>query len=245
MENPPPLVDLWVKGRYKKNRCASGSAIMGLIGSKRKAYTTIGDVVNLAARMEKVCSSGSVLIDDFTLEGVRNFVEYRPMKDLSLSEVVDGKTESRLEELHQKLNEAADDKEKALLYHEIGKLHVSLDEIHEALGYLEKSLHLEPDNVDLKVAFAEATMQREEKEKLKVKGKKNRVSVYEVTGLKDVLLDREKIPASLYDKYHHILDRIDVPEEVILPIEALDGSIGHSKTVAFLSYAIASEIGLA
>ena len=224
---------------------ASGSAIMGLIGSKRKAYTTIGDVVNLAARMEKVCSPGTVLIDGFTLEGVRNFVEYSPMKDLSLSEVVDGKTESRLDELHQRLKEAAGDKEKAVLYHEIGKLHASIDEIHEALGYFEKSLHLEPDNVDLKVAFAEATMQREDKEKLKVKGKRNRVNVYEVTGLKDVLLDREKIPASLYDKYHHILDRIDVPEEVILPIEALDGSIGHSKTVAFLSYAIASEIGLA
>ncbi len=48
---------------------ASGPAIMGLIGSKHKSYTTIGDVVNIASRMEKICPPGSIIIDDLTLEG--------------------------------------------------------------------------------------------------------------------------------------------------------------------------------
>jgi len=223
---------------------ASGAAIMGLIGSKRKAYTTIGDVVNLAARMEKACPPGSILIDDFTLEGVSPFIDSRPIRDMSLLENVNLKVEGKLDELHQRLNHAADDKERAALYQEIGQLHMSIDEAHEALKYFEQSLQLRPDNVELKVAFAEATMKREEQEKIKIRGKRNRVSVYEVIGLKDVLADREKIPAALYEKYHHMVERIDIPEDLILRVEALDGCIGHSKAVSFLSYAIASELDI-
>src|SRR5207302_2899258 len=37
---------------------------------------------------------------------------------------------------------------------------------------------------------------------------------------------------------------IEIPSDVILPVEALDGSIGHSKMVAIFAYAIATSFNL-
>ncbi len=223
---------------------ASGPAIMGLIGSRRQSYTSIGDVVNLAARMEKACPPDSILIDDFTLEGIGNFVDVRLRKALPHSDEVVVKTENELEELLHKLNETKQEKEKAALYYKLGLLYMSLGEAHDATNYFKQALQIQPDNVELKVAFAEATIKKDQSEKIKIKGRKKRVGAYEVIGIKDALLDREKIALSFYEKYHQVENLISIPEDVILPVEALDGCIGHSKVVAILSYAIASEIGI-
>ena len=47
-----------------------------------------------------------------------------------------------------------------------------------------------------------------------------------------------------YRKYRFVEELINTPEDVMLPIEALDGSIGRSKMVAVLSYAIADHLGM-
>ena len=223
---------------------ASGAAIMGIIGSKRQSYTTVGDVVNLASRMEKTCEPGAILIDGFTMEGVSRFFDIRLIKDLSQSEGIDEKIEAELDDFHKKLNDATAEQEKVSLYYKIGHLHMSLGEANEAVDYFKRALEIAPDNVELKVAFAEATMKWEESEKIKVRGRKQRVAAYEVIGLKDALLDREKISSPAYDKYVHGMNLIEIPEDVILPVEALDGCMGHSRVVAFLSYAIACELGI-
>jgi adenylate cyclase len=223
---------------------ASGAAIMGIIGSKRQSYTTIGDVVNLASRMENACEPGAILVDGFTMEGVSRFFEVRLVKDLGQSEGIDEKIDAELDALYNELNCATTEPEKMSIYYKIGHLHMSLGDANEAVNCFKRALEIEPDNVELKVAFAEATMKWEESDKIKVKGRKQRVSAYEVIGLKDALLDREKIPSAVYDKYVHGMDLIKIPEDVILPVEALDGCIGHSRAVAFLSYAIASELGI-
>jgi adenylate cyclase len=223
---------------------ASGDTIMGLIGSKRQSYTTIGDVVNLSSRLETSCPPGSVLIDGITSEGVNRFFDLRLKRDLPLSEVTDIKKEAELESLHEKLLDVSGGKEKSLLHYQIGQLHMSLGEIYDAVNYFERALQIRPDDVALKVAFAEATMKRDELKKLKVKGRKQRVPAYEVLGLKDVLLDRNKFTPKFYEKYDFVKDLVKIPEDVILPVESLDGSIGHSKVVAVLSYAIATELGV-
>ena len=223
---------------------ASGSAIMGIIGSRRQAYTTIGDVVNLAARMEKACPPGSVLIDAFTAEGVRRFFDVRLMKDVSSAEIMDEKTEEKLDELHQKLSYTQDDVQRAELYYRIGKMHLSLGEALDAVNYFERALLIDQDNDKLKVAFAEATIMRGGNEKIKVRGRKQRVAAYEVIGIKDILLDRKKFPASFLGRYPQVEELIEIPEDAIIPVEALDGCIGHSKVVALLSYAIAQDMGV-
>lgn len=223
---------------------ASGAAIIGIIGSKRQSYTTVGDVVNLASRMEKACEPGAILIDGFTMEGVSRFFDIRLIKDLSRSVGIDEKIESELDDFHKKLNEATTGQEKMSLYYKIGHLHMSVGEANEAVDYFKHALEIDPENVELKVSFAEATMKWEESETLRVKGRKQRVAAYEVIGLKDSLLNREKIPSHAYDQYVHGMNLIKIPEDVILPVEALDGCIGHSRAVAFLSYAISSELGI-
>ena len=45
--------------------------------------------------------------------------------------------------------------------------------------------------------------------------------------------------------YSSIVKRIeDYPEAILLPVEVLDGAIGHSKIVGFLSYAIADSMSI-
>ncbi len=121
---------------------------------------------------------------------------------------------------------------------------MSLMEAREAVDYFRRALQIAPSNAKLKMAFAEATMKSDEYDKIQVKGKKQRLAAYEVVGIRDVLLDREKIPAFFYGKYQQVLDIVDIPEDAVMPIEALDGSIGHSKIVALLSFAIATELGV-
>ena len=222
---------------------ASGQAITGIIGVKRQAYTTIGDMVNLAARLEKACPSGAVLIDGATLEGVKRFVEYRAMHDVGKADNQDGLGRERIEALWRQLDTAAGNEEKALVYAQLAQVHMALDEPAEAAELLQRAMALQPENSAIKIAFAEAAMKKSDLEKIKVKGKEQRVAVYEVLGLRDPLRDREKLPESFYLHHHQILHRIKVAEDEILRVEVLDGSLGHSKVVAVLAHAIAAQTG--
>ncbi len=214
----------------------SGSTITGLIGSKRQTYTAIGDVVNMAARLQVACTPGKVLIDRFTYEGVEPFIEGRRLRDLSTRETLDAEKERQLETLHEKLNQQADD---AGLHFEIGRVHLELNEVPEAFSYFERALRLDPNNMGIKVAYADAGMKLKEAEKISVRGKRNRVEAFEVVGLKNPLDNPHKFPQRFIDEHRHILGLIPIPDDVILPVEALDASIGHSKVVAAISFALA------
>jgi len=216
----------------------SGNTITGLVGgSKRQAYTAIGDVVNLASRLEQACRPGAVLIDRFTYLDVSRFIEGRKKRDIPTKEVTDLEKERHLESLHEKL---AGDANNAGVHFEIGQIHLALKEVTEALGYFERALELDPGNKDFKVAYAEASMQMRDSEKLNIKGKRQRIEAYEVIGLKDPFLNRDKVTQTFYDEYRSVADLIQIPMDVTLPVESLDGSVGHSKIVGIISFALAN-----
>ncbi|MBI5775958.1 MAG: HD domain-containing protein [Nitrospirae bacterium] len=219
----------------------SGSTITGLIGLKRQTFTAVGDVVNVAARLEKVCAPERILIDAQTYNDISHVMEAKKKMDVSTTVFADPKTEQYLVQLHTRISNNPKD---ASAYYEIGRIHQDLKEPGEALHYFEQALEFDKENKEFKMAYAEAGMKVHESERLRVKGKRHRVEAFEVIGLKDPLLNRDKIPQKFYDEFRAAVDLIKIPADVILPIEALDGSIGHSKTVAVLSYALAQALGL-
>lgn len=220
---------------------ASGSTITGLIGSKRQTYTAIGDVVNLAARLERACDPGAVLIERSTYDKVSRFVDTRRKRDLGSRRAGDLDREEEIEVLRQKLDATPSDPE---LHFRIGQIHLELNEPDDALLCFERALQLDPSSTTFKVAYAEANLKHKEFERISVKGKRLRVEAYEVVGLKDPLDNREKIPRPFYDRFGSAASLIAVPMDVVLPVEALDGSVGHARVVAVLSYAMAAHFDL-
>ena len=220
---------------------ASGATITGLIGSKRQTYTAIGDVVNLAARLEQLCPPGHVLVDRYTWEDISRFVDGRKRHDLPVREVQDSDRERQLQALHERLTEREDDPE---LLFQIGRIHLELSEPVEAFQYLERALQRDPNHMECKVAYAEASMQLQEHGRISVKGKRKRVEAYELFGLRNPLDNRDKLPARMAAEYAHVPALIQIPLDVTLPVEAVDARIGHSTVVAVLSYAIATLLGL-
>jgi HD-GYP domain-containing protein (c-di-GMP phosphodiesterase class II) len=220
---------------------SSGTTITGLIGLKRQTFTAIGDVVNVAARLERACPPGRVLIDRATYDSVSHLIETRKKRDVSTRDVIDPKQEQQLETLHEQLTA---DPQRADLHCQIGRIHLDLQEPDEAMKFLDRALELDPNYVDAKVAYAEAGLKIREADKLAVKGKRQRVEAFEVMGLKDPLDDRAKIPQKFYDEFRGVADLLKIPPDIILPIEAMDGSVGHSKVVAVLSFALAQALSL-
>jgi adenylate cyclase len=220
---------------------ASGSAIIGLIGSKRQTYTAIGNVVNLASRLEKACGPGQVLIGRATYDAVSRYIETRKIRDLPAKEISDAKQEHELESLHQRLTTDAANPD---VLFQIGRVHMVLNELQEAFDYFERALKLDPRNTAIKVAYAEAGMKLKETERITVKGQRHRIEAYEVTGLTDPFKNRDKIPQHFYEDYQPTIEHSPIPEDVVLPVEALDGSIGHSKVVAVISFALADVLKL-
>jgi HD-GYP domain-containing protein (c-di-GMP phosphodiesterase class II) len=212
-----------------------------MIGSRRQTYTAIGDVVNLASRLEKLAAPGRILLDRYTYEDVARFIEATKKRDLPLREIRDPERERQLESLHEQMTGGATDAER---FFKIGQIHQELSEPVEALQYFERALRLDPNHVHFKVAYAEARMRLDSNGTISIRGKRKRVEAFEVVGLRDPLADREKIPEGFYNEYHDVAGRIQVPADLILPVEARDARIGHSTTVAVLSYAIADVLGL-
>jgi HD-GYP domain-containing protein (c-di-GMP phosphodiesterase class II) len=220
---------------------ASGTTIIGLVGNKRQSYTAIGDVVNISARLQKACAPGQVLIDRYTYETVSRFINARKKRDVSTRDVVNIEKELHLEELHAQAAAEPDNHEH---YYRIGKIHLEINEPVEALQYFERAMQLDPSNAQAKLSYAEASIKIREQDSINIKGRRQRIEAYEVTGIKDPLEDRSKVSQRFAEQYRPVADLIQIPEDVLLPVEALDGSIGHGKMVALFSYAIAGYLGL-
>jgi response regulator RpfG family c-di-GMP phosphodiesterase/class 3 adenylate cyclase len=220
---------------------ASGSAIVGMMGAKRQSYTALGDRVNLAKRLEEICPPGKVCIDEVTYQAVKPFFLAAKLRSGAYGRQGDPELLEKLESLEERL---AKEGESAQLLFEMGTVSSKLNDASAALRYLKRAMSLDPESTEIKLAFADANIQKDEIEKVKIKGKLEKVTVYEVTMMKDRWNDLMVIPAALATKYQGIEKILEVPEEVVQGVEALDGSLGSARVVALLSYALADQMDL-
>lgn len=220
---------------------ATGPTVLGLFGSKRKSYSCIGDTANLASRLEGICIPGSLYIDEETYMDVKNYIRTARVYNLMGNRQEDLAVQTEISRLEQKLQDNPNCQDS---HFALGQAYFNKRLATKAMEYFEKVLNLNPEHTKAKLAFAEANIKRDEFEKIAIKGKKRRVAVYQVLGLYDPMLNRDKIPAHFYEKYHRVASKITIPEAVVLPIEMIDGSVYHGKITAIISYAIAEQLGL-
>jgi class 3 adenylate cyclase len=218
---------------------ASGNAIVGMLGVRRQAYSALGDRVNVAKRLEEIGEAGKIYIDEPTFRAVQPFVTATQLRNLGRKSDQDHL--DRLTVLEEKLLREG---ETAPLLYELGQISFNLHDATAAIGYLGRALALDPDSTEIKLAYADANIKRDEFEKIQLKGKLQRIVVYEVKGIKDRWKDPKVIPPAVAAKYGPAESFIEVPGEVVLAVEALDGAVGHCRVVALLSYAIADRLGL-
>ena len=210
---------------------ASGLAITGLIGSRRQTYTAIGDVVNLASRLEKLAAPGSILIDRYTYEDVARFIEATKKRDLPLREVRDVERERQLEAAAR-----ADDRRRhrrrALLQDRRDPPGAQRARGGPAVLRAGPPARPQPRPLQGRLRRGSACGWTSNGT-INIKGKRKRVEAFEVVGLRDPLADREKIPEGFYNQYRACVERIQVPADLLLPIEARDARIGHCTTVPY------------
>jgi len=218
---------------------ATGSAIVGMLGVRRQAYSALGERVIVAKRLEEICEPGRVFIDEPTFRTANMFVTAEKLHNLGYSRQADQVLLERMNELEEKL---AREGENPRLLYELGNVHFQLHDAASAIQYFERALVLDPNSTEIKLAYADANMKKDEFEKIQLKGKLKKITVYKVTGIKDRWADSTVIPPKLAEKYGRAEALIEVPEEPVLAVEALDGSVGHSRVVALLSYALADHL---
>jgi adenylate cyclase len=220
---------------------ATGSTIVGMLGVRRQAYSALGDRVNVAKRLEEICEAGKVYIDENTFHAVEPFVLGTRLRNLGYGRHADQELLERVNVLEERLAREGEIPE---LLFELGQANFALRDATAAIRCFERALALDPDSTEIKLAYADANIKKDEFEKIQLRGKLRKVSVYEVNGIRDRWDNPAVIPQHVAEKYRAAEAHIEVPEDVVLAVEALDGSVGHCRVVALLSYAIADRLNL-
>ena len=218
---------------------ATGSVIVGMMGVRRQAYSAVGDRVNIAKRLEEICLPEKIYIDEPTYLAVEPFVHATKLRNAGYSRQQDIEQLERLRGLEEQLSREG---ESAELLHVIGKTHFALRDASSAIRSYERALVLDPDSTAIKLAYADASIKKDEFEKVQLKGKLRKITVYDVLGIKDRWEDPDVIPPDLREKYRNAEGQNEVPHDLILAVQALDGSIGYGRVVGLLSFAIADQM---
>lgn len=219
---------------------ASGSALIGLVGSEnRKNFTAIGDPVNLASRLQSLCPHGSVCVDEATHEAVRRFFKTRRMRDGMTADEA-----SQLEARLELVTDALEGAPTARLAMEAADVASRLGDMAAAVKWHRRALELDPSlRQPIERAIAAALLTGPDRD-VAVKGKREKQAVYEVLGLKDPLEDPSRVPAAAVEAFRRLSKEVWLAEEQILSVEAATGSLGHAPVVAAIAGALAGLAGL-
>lgn len=222
---------------------STGVATTGIIGSKRQSFTAFGDVVNLASRIEGMCEPSKVTVDESTYKDCRDVIEFRPVSGLASftqsgnPDLVDQIT-ALLQEIESKPNDAS------LRIAIADLLKEAKDPEHVHL-HLKHAMEIEPGNSDVKVAYAENSVLMDKQRDLNVRGRRSTVHLYEVVGFKNPMDKCKQLPEHLLRDLEPRLEKlVTYPEDLVLPVECLDGAVGFSRMVGITGFLLAERMNL-
>jgi adenylate cyclase len=222
---------------------STGVATTGIIGAKRQSFTAFGDTVNLASRIEGMCEPGNVTVDEATYKECNDTFIFRPVS--GLASYTQFENAGVVEEINGLLAEIEKNAKDVSLRVEVAKLLLKANDPEQARLHLKTAMELEPDNADVKVAYADNAVVLEQQRDLTVRGRRSTVHLYEIMDFKNPLDSATQLPRHLLDDLEPKLNKlVSYPEDLVLPVECIDGSVGFSKLIGYTAYLIADRMGL-
>lgn len=222
---------------------ATGVATTGIIGAKRQSFTAFGDTVNLASRIEGMCEPGSVTVDEATYKDCSDVFEFRPVSGLSSYTQSDNPSlVGDIEALLVSIQENPRNVEQRIA---VAKLLKQANDPEQAQLHLKQAMEYDSTSADAKVAYAETALLLEKTRDLAVRGRRSTVHLYEVVKFKNPLDRCTQLPAALLQDLEPKLHKlVPYPEDMILPVECIDGSVGFSRLVGITAFLIADRMGM-
>jgi HD-GYP domain-containing protein (c-di-GMP phosphodiesterase class II) len=222
---------------------STGVATTGIIGAKRQSFTAFGDTVNLASRIEGMCEPGKVTVDEATYKECSETFQFQPVT--GLASYTQFENAQVVEEINGLMKEIEDKPDDVSMRIEVARLLLKANDPEQARLQLTTAMDLDPDNSDVKVAYADIAMLLEEQRDLTVRGRRSTVHLYEVVGFKNPLKKATQLPPALLADLEPLLDKlVNYPEDMILPVECIDGSVGFSRIIGITAFLIADRMGL-
>lgn len=222
---------------------ATGVATTGIIGAKRQSFTAFGDTVNLASRIEGMCEPGSVTIDEATFKDCQDVFEMRPVSGLASYTQFENQTV--VKEINSLLSEIETNQEDVDLRIAVAKLLLKANDPEQAATHLKLAMKIAPNNDAVKVAYADNSVVLDNQRDVTVRGRRSTVHLYEVVAFKNPLDHCKQLPKSLLGDLQAKVDKlVTFPEDLVLPIECIDGSVGFARLAGITAFLIADRMGM-
>ena len=222
---------------------STGVATTGIIGAKRQSFTAFGDTVNLASRIEGMCEPGYVTIDEATYKDCSDVFEMRPVS--GLSSYTQFENVSIVDQINTALGEVKLNPDDVNLRIKVANLLLQAKDPEQAATHLKLAMKMAPDSDAAKVAYAENSIVLESQRELTVRGRRSTVHLYEVVSFKNPLDNCKQLPRTLLTDLQTKVDKlVTFPEDLVLPIECIDDSVGFARLTGVTAYLMADLMGL-
>jgi len=222
---------------------ATGVATTGIIGAKRQSFTAFGDTVNLASRIEGMCEPGAVTVDEATFKECNDIFDFKPVS--GLASYTQSGNAALVDEITALIKAVDINPKDVAMRVELARLLKEANDPEQAHLHLKFAMELAPDNKDVKVAYAENSVLMEQQRDLTVRGRRSTVHLYELIAFKNPLDRCQQLPAHLLKDLQQKVDKlVTYPEDFILPVECIDGSVGFSRLTGITAFLLADRMDL-